>query len=152
LPLLETLGVPTVPFENIIYTAVSEPVFFWSGYDLAGMLELSHVLTEDTNYHLEGYTTATVTYDGDAAHDRDTFYSCVCSQSDAQDQRKVFVARDSFGQSMTPYLASAFQSVTFQHHRTLSRSQIEAAQPDIFIYEIVERSGLHTINCGLWNP
>lgn len=152
LPLLETLNVPTVPFENITCTAVSEPIFFWSGYDLADMLELSHVLTDDTNYQLEGYSSANVTYDGDATRDRDTFYGCVRSQSDAPDDREIFVVRDSFGQSMTPYLAAAFQNVTFQHHRTLSRSQIEAEQPDVFIYQIVERSALHTIHCGLWNP
>lgn len=152
LPLLETLNVPIVPFESITCTAINEPIFFWSGYDLADMLELSHVLTQDTNYRLEGYSSATVTYDGDATQDRDIFYSCVRTQSDAQDGRKVFVARDSFGQSMTPYLAAAFQNVIFQHHRTLSRSQIEAEQPDVLIYQIVERSALHTIHCGLWNP
>ena len=152
LPLLETLGIDTVSFESITCTPVNEPMFFWSGYDLAVMMGLSDVLTHDTNYHLDGYSSAAVTYDADGAQDRNAFYGTVYAQSDAPDTRTVFVARDSFGQAMTPYLAASFQNVIFQHHRTLSKSHVLQAQPDVFIYQIVERSGLHTIHCGLWKP
>ena len=152
LPLLEYLNVPTVPFADIICTKISEPMFFWSGYDLAEMMRLSDVLTQDTNYRLDGFSTAAVTYDADGAQDRDAFYGTIRTQSDATDSRNIFVARDSFGQAMTPYLASSFQNVTFQHHRTLSKSQVEQEQPDVLIYQIVERSGLHNIHCGLWKP
>lgn len=151
-PLLETLGITTAPFESITCTSVNEPMFFWSGYDLAEMMGLSRVLNQDINYHLEGFSPAAVTYDADGARDRDAFYGTICSRSDAADSRNIFVARDSFGQAMTPYLAAAFPNVTFQHHRTLSKSQVEQAQPDVFIYQIVERSGLHNIHCGLWKP
>lgn len=149
-PLLEALGKETISFDDLTYVQVNEPDFIWNGYDLANMLGMSSILDEDTNYQLSGYTDNEVIYEGDVANDPDAFMSYIRTYSDAEDLRKVFFARDSFGQAMTPYLACDFAEMYSVHLTYLTKAQIEEENPDIFIFEVVERSGLYGINANGW--
>ncbi|HJA93692.1 MAG TPA: hypothetical protein H9717_11375, partial [Candidatus Eisenbergiella merdipullorum] len=149
-PLLKSLGIKTNNFSNISYEQINEPIFFWNGYDLARMLGLSDVLNKDINYHLYGYSNNRVTYEGDARNNVEDFNGVVKTKSSAEDNRKVFLARDSFGESITPYLAAEFSEIYSVHRASLTKSQIDAERPDIFIFEAVEREGLGGLNVENW--
>lgn len=149
-PLLEALGVETTVFENISYEEVNEPDFFWNGYDLANMLGLSDVLDTDTNYRIAGYSENTVTYDGNVQNDKNAFSTFVRTYSDSSDTRKVFFARDSFGEAMTPFLAAEFGEIYSVHRSYMTKTQIFEEAPDIFIYEMVERGSFDGLAIQNW--
>lgn len=149
-PLLEALEVETTTFEDISYEAVNEPVFFWNGYDLANMLGLSDALDTDINYRISGYSENTVTYDGNVRSDRNAFSTFVRIYSDSSDTRKIFFARDSFGEAMTPYLAAEFGEIYSVYQSYMTKTQIYEEKPDIFIYEMVEREGFDGLAIQNW--
>ena len=149
-PLLGSLGVGTTAFEDISYEEVNEPDFFWNGYDLANMLGLSDVLDVDTNYHITGYSENTVTYDGNGQSDRNAFSTFVRTYSDSSDTRKVFFARDSFGEAMLPFLAAEFGEIYSVNRGYMTKTQIFEEEPDIFIYEVVERVGFDGLAIQSW--
>ena len=147
--LLRYLEADTVDFSRISYEAVNEPDFFWNGYDMANMLGLADVLDTDLNYHLIGYSDNAVTFDGNVREDVNTFEGVSISTSDSRDNRRVFFARDSFGEAMSPYLSAAFSYVYSPHRDCMTRTMIEEQHPDIFIYEFVEREGFD-VNVDTW--
>lgn len=53
---------------------------------------------------------------------------------------KLLMARDSFCSEMMPYIAEVFQECDFVHHRIFSFDMIDKYEPDVFVYEIIERS------------
>ena len=68
------------------------PLFSWNGYDLANMMGMTNVLTEDVNYIITGYSDADVTYVRDVPNDREAFTTFCRSYSNATDTRKVIFA------------------------------------------------------------
>ena len=140
IPLLESLKVSPVDFEDIEYTIVNEPDFIWGGYDEANMLGLARELNEDTNYILHGGALDYVRYQGDSRRNVDYYNGVIRTYSDIGDKRKVFLARDSFGEAITPYLGAAFSEVCSVKTADLYAGQIEMEKPDILVLEIVERS------------
>lgn len=150
-PLLEALGIEATAFEDISYEQINEPDFIWNGYDLANMLGLSDTLNTDTNYRITGYSKNTVTYDGNVQSDRNAFSTFVRIYSDSSDTRKVFFARDSFGEAMTPFLAAEFGEIYSVHQGYMTKTQIFEEEPDIFIYEMVERAGFDGVAIQNWN-
>ena len=88
----------------------------------------------DVNYRIEGYPTnnMSVLLADDATE--------LIYQSDAPDARRLFMVRDSFAGVMAPVLASSF-SYTYMPHWNgcFEQSMIDEQQPDIFVYEVVER-------------
>lgn len=150
-PLLESLDVNVSDFFSISYELVNEPVFYWNGYDMANMLGLSDVLNNDYNYNISGFSDNVVNYEGDTRNNVDDFNGAIRTTSDAADDRKVFFARDSYGEAMTQYLAQSFSEVYSVHRGSMTISQIEQENPDIFIYEVVERDAdLNGVNIGGW--
>lgn len=139
--LLEILGVESLDFESLSYTEVNEPDFFWIGYDEANMLGLSRILKNDINYQFSGLTIDGIIYEGDVKNNRDDFNNAVRTHNTGTDSRKVFLARDSFGEAITPFLAASFDEVYSVHYGSplFNSSQVESERPDIFIFEMVER-------------
>lgn len=138
-PLLTTLGVKTIAFDDLEYCQINEPDFSWNGYDEANMLGLTNVLDTDVNYHISNEAIETITYDGYVPDDIGAFNGLSRIHSGADDNRKIFFARDSFGEAITPYIAASFSEVYSIHRASMKRSQIDEEQPDIFIFEAVER-------------
>lgn len=147
--LLKYLGADIEDFSKISYEAVSEPDFLWNGYDMANMLGLADVLDTDLNYRLTRYSDNTVTFDGDVREDMSAFNGVSISTSDSRDSRRVFFARDSFGEAMSPYLSASFSYVYSPHRSCMTKTMIEEQNPDIFIYEFVERTGFD-VNADTW--
>ena len=131
--LLEELGVEVPRVEELTLT-----LYDFSGYDLAGMMNLrsyyENTRPSDVNYRIEGYPTnnMSVLLADDATE--------LIYQSDAPDARRLFMVRDSFAGVMAPVLASSF-SYTYMPHWNgcFEQSMIDEQQPDIFVYEVVER-------------
>ncbi|MCM1135927.1 MAG: hypothetical protein NC400_10175 [Clostridium sp.] len=152
IPLLNALGVKMKKFDEVSYEQINEPDFFWNGYDLSNMSGLSDILNEDINYHLYGYSEADVTYDGDVRSDVEAFYGSIRTYSNASDDRKIFLARDSFGEAISPYLAAGFKEMYSVSYDSMTKTQIEEENPDVFIYEMVERYGdYYRMNVDCWN-
>ena len=150
--LLEELKIPTKSFEQISWEEVNDPIFKWNGYDMANMLGLTGYLNQDYNYRLKGYSSNTVTYDGSVYENLEDFNGDIRSYSNAGDKRKLYFCRDSFGESMSPYLAAAFEEMYSISMYSMTKTSIEQEQPDIFVYEIVERNGLGMIDVRRWEP
>jgi len=150
MPLLSELGHNPVSLDSIDYTEVNKPDFLFNGYDLSNMLGLSDILNKDINYDITGYTRNDVTYEGDASQNRDDFNGYMRTYSSSEDSRKIFLARDSFGEAITPFLAAEFSEMYSVHKESLTLSQFEAEQPDIFIWQGVERAGMSLLNVEEW--
>ncbi len=139
-PLLKALDVEPIPFDDLDYYEVNKPDFSWNGYDEANMLGLTNILDNDTNYHISNKAIESIRYDGYVPDDKDAFSSLSRVYSDAQDDRKIFLVRDSFGEAITPYIAASFSELYSIHRESLKCSQIDEEMPDIFIFEAVERN------------
>lgn len=148
--LLEALGESLVTMEEMICQQVNLPPFDWNGYDLANMLGLSAVLTEDIGYEITGYSENQVTWSSDIREDSEGFYTFYRSKSDASDVRKIFFQRDSFGSAMLPYIATCFGEVYSPHNDFFNMEQLEQEKPDIYILEIVERGNLLQLLENSW--
>ena len=123
---------------------------FWNGYDLANMLGLNEYLDEDVNFHITGYSDHEAVFEGRASESAEIFFGDTRSHSNAEDERKVFFVRDSFGEAMTPYLGAAFQEMYSVDWDAMTKTTIEQEKPDILIYEVVERYGLGGLNIENW--
>lgn len=149
-PLISTLGKEVKGLDEVTYTQVNKSDFIFNGYDLANMLALSDVLDEDINYEFEGYSDSVVSYIGDASLSRDDFNNSMRTFSNSTDTRKVFLARDSFGQAITPFLAAEFSEMFSVHKESATRALLEEEQPDIFIWQGVERGRTTFLNIEEW--
>ena len=96
---------------------------------------------QDTMYEyplkVNGYkpdVTATLTSEEDSAEAKLMSYV-----SDAPDQRKLLMIKDSFCYSMLPFLSKDFGETLFTTDSTLAKELIAERQPDIVVLEIVER-------------
>lgn len=131
--LLEELGVAVPEVEELTLTPST-----FSGYDLAGMMNLRNYyeknMPSDVNYNISGYPTnnMSVLFADDATE--------LIYQSDSPDRRRLFLVRDSFAGLMAPVLASSFAYTYMPHwNGCFEQSMIDEQQPDIFVYEVVER-------------
>lgn len=139
-PLLSALNVKSIEYKDVFFYPINKPDFIWNGYDEANMLGLASVLNEDVNYLVSNEMIDNIKYDGFVPDDVEAFNNLSKIYSGADDHRKVFLARDSFGEAITPYIAASFSEVYSRHRGSLTRSQIDEERPDIFIFEAVERS------------
>lgn len=131
--LLAELGIEMPPAEEITFTPDN-----YSGYDLARMMNLQRYYEEhkpeETNYIVTGYdghNLQAVSVDDATA---------MIYRSDAPDERKLFMVRDSFAAGMAGPLVSSFQNTYMAHwNGFFEQSMIEEQEPDIFVLEVVER-------------
>ena len=151
IPLIESLGAQYIRFDDLRIKEISEPEFYWNGFDEANMLGLSDVLKNDVNYQIQNKDIDNVKYVGDVAHNAEDFNGRIRTYSTKGDKRKIFLNRDSFGEAITPFLASAFREIYSVNRCSFTKGQIKEEKPDIFIFEIVERSiNIDTFNHNNW--
>ena len=102
--------------------------------DLAAMLNLSKQLQNtDFKYNVEGYNNHQMECLG---YDFNTVFSY---QAKNADSRKIYVIRDSFSTAMSQYIGSQFNESYFRHAGTYSYDDLIVQNPDIVVYEVVER-------------
>ena len=129
--LLKELGIdmPDILSDDITITKGEN-----AAGDLAGMLNLTKQLQNtDHGYIVEGY-------DDHKAECMEWDFSTVYSyQATNADPRKLYVIRDSFSTAMAPYLGSQFNESCFRHVGTYSYDDLAAENPDVVVFERVER-------------
>lgn len=103
--------------------------------DLSAMLNLkSQLKFADKEYFITGYNThgmKNIEWD----FDNMISYSAINA-----DPRTIYVERDSFSSNMSSYIGSQFNNTYLRHKRTYSYDDFDYCNPDIFVYETVERN------------
>ncbi len=104
--------------------------------DLAQMLYLSKQMKGvDHNYEVSGYDSHQMQI---TAYD---FSAAITAEADeTADLRRLYVIRDSFSTAMVPFVGSQFQSTCFRHLSTYTFDDLINYEPDIVVYELVERN------------
>ena len=102
--------------------------------DLAGMLNLNKQLSHnDYQYTVEGYN----------KHNMETidwnFQETFIYRSSNADPRKIYVIRDSFSTALAQYIGSQFNESYLRHGNTYTYDDLLSQDPDIVVYETVER-------------
>ncbi|MBQ9611692.1 MAG: hypothetical protein IJV14_03750 [Lachnospiraceae bacterium] len=120
-------------------SAQSGPMFRWNGFDLVNMMGLEGIITEDHSWKIENCPETTVSYETKDASGYDAFYTYARASSDARDDRKVLMIRDSFGTAILPYLGACFREVYSPYSAYYRMDMLETERPDIVILEFVER-------------
>ncbi len=126
--LADELGIPMPALDRLTVTE-TEPTIC----DLADMLNLRDALNTDRDYVISGYDKYHLTTD---RHDLTGSYVYHC---EGGDDRKLFMLRDSFADAMDDFLASQFRSSCMVHYSSYSHQLAMQEEPDIFVYETVER-------------
>lgn len=129
--LLLELGIemPDILSDDITVTKTND-----RAGDLAGMLNLTKQLQKtDSDYSVEGY-------DNHRMENVEWEFSTIFSYKAVNaDPRTIYVIRDSFSTAMAPYIGSQFSETYLRHNGTYSYEELEALDPDIVVYEAVER-------------
>ena len=130
--LLHELGIdmPAIGDDSLSIQPVSNQFA-----DLANYLNLGSELNTEKDYSITGYESHNpVTV-------KDEFFGEWSFKCDATaDSRKLLMARDSFCTAMITVIASQFRESCMIHHDGFSDDMIEKYEPDIFVYELVERN------------
>ncbi|MBR0519465.1 hypothetical protein IJJ97_06710 [bacterium] len=103
------------------------------GYDLAKLVGMQDFLKEPYKFEVSKYENYPVT-GGMASANEISRYSC-----EGVKTGKLFMIRDSFGESMAPVLGSAFRNSSVMLYYYFDKKFIDVEKPDIFIYEVAER-------------
>lgn len=126
----EELGHPMPDISTLRITTAAPP-----RYDLATMLHLGGLLTDDPNYIVNDFTLNKVTteYNDDRTEFRST------NESANADPRKVFIIGDSYSTMMEQYIACNFSETYLNFYYNYTPEMLEREKPDVVIYETVER-------------
>lgn len=109
------------------------------GGDLASMMNLDGYLKASIRYSVSGYSEH-------AADLVESDSKVARYKTMGQDDRKVLVIRDSFAGAMAPILTSKFDDTLLLHCSSYDKSVLDEEQPDIVVYETVERYLAELIN------
>lgn len=104
--------------------------------DLAIMLNMSDEFSGDKYYLVDDYKNNISVNLVDASDDG---YLHVYN-SNAEDKRTIMVIRDSYGEALRDYLSKDFKTSVYIHRAAFNQEFIDIYQPDIVIYEVVERA------------
>ena len=107
-------------------------------YDLARMLHLQDILTEDPAPIVSGYTDRT--YESQMSGEGAEIMihgSCASPEANA---RKLLLIGDSYGTFMFRFLATEFAQTTYCHYSQYHRDVLEAEKPQEVVFELVERN------------
>ncbi len=102
--------------------------------DLAGLLNLGDALkATDRKYEVTGYDT----------HGRELLewetLEMIRYRAPGADPRRFYMIRDSFATSMAPHIGSCFSECYLRQVKTYTGADLMAADPDVVVYETVER-------------
>ncbi len=106
--------------------------------DLAIMLNLGDYFSDDDYYFVKNYKPEVTAVLVDEGEERGVNYKVY--ESDAPDERTLMVVRDSYGEYLYDTLPKDFQNVIFVHRDIFDESYIEKYQPDLVMFEVVERA------------
>ena len=113
--------------------------------DLAGLLNQKRILTKmERGFSLSGYDTHNL----DVLQAEQFFAVVFRSEAQNADPRKIYINGDSFLTYMERVIGSQFNSAYMRHKDFYSYDIFQEKDPDIFVYETVERhvDGLLTFN------
>ncbi len=130
--LLKELG---VDFPDITSNGITIRKGDQTAGDLAGMLNLTDCMRKyDFEYTVTGYDVHNMQ---NTAYD---FNEVISYTAQGADPRRVYIYRDSFASAMAPYIGSQFDEVWMRKANSYSYEDFDAFAPDVFVYEVVERS------------
>ena len=102
--------------------------------DLAGMLNLNDQMEQaDWEYEVTGYG------ERDVEKLEDDFFQRIVCRTTGADPRRIYVIRDSFFISMTPYVSARFDDCCYRHITSYTPEDFDAFDPDVVVMECVER-------------
>lgn len=102
--------------------------------DLVSMTGLNNCFrNKDIEYKVNGYNNHNV------IKDNDDFYGTILLHAENADSRRLYVIRDSFASYMAEYLGSQFSYTYMRHRKTYTYQDLVEQNPDIVVYETVER-------------
>jgi hypothetical protein len=102
--------------------------------DLAGMLHLNNQLSsKDREYTIKGLN------QHDYKCTEGDFFGMCSFQSQNADPRTIYVIRDSYASHMAGYIGSQFSNSYLRHESSYSYGDLISHDPDIVVYETVER-------------
>lgn len=128
--LLKELGIETKPLKDLTITKKDHHIG-----DLSKILGLvDEFKSKDYNYLLSGYSSNKVKT---KQYSEFEVYSFSTQNADP---RKIYIWRDSFTEAMAPYIAANFNESYMRHFNTYSYEDLEKQDPDIIVYEVVERN------------
>lgn len=107
---------------------------YWQ--DLAAASSTYNIFPQQPFYTVEGYTdNISAVQNTLLSNENIDVYT-----SDAQNDSKILMLRDSFGTAIMPYIANTFKDSIFVHINAFDENTIQNAKPDIFVLELVERN------------
>lgn len=115
-----------------------------SNGDLTNMLNIS-MSDGDIDYEISGISplnTESIKWD---------FLTEFIYSTPGADQRRLFVCRDSYATAMAPSLATQFENSLWVHNSMFNQQQMIDYNPNIFVYETVERYENSLLNFKLGN-
>lgn len=129
-------GKDIVPWSQEVFPVAPQQI--GKTYDLAMMVGLPHLLDSDRDAKYM------VNYRPDVKFEYHTLESysdidTMVYKSDAVDNRNVMMICDSFGNLNMPYIAKEFANSSCIHYNHYTKGFIETQQPDIVIFQFVER-------------
>lgn len=127
--LLSELGIELPDIKELNISREGTPVC-----DLADMMNMHDQLNTDTDIILTGYDNENI------SAEKWDFFGEVIYHNPAADSRKIFIKRDSYATAMTQYIGPQFAESYMIHKNNYSQELIDKHNPDIFVYETVERS------------
>jgi hypothetical protein len=102
--------------------------------DLAKLLNLTNQLkSTDWNYSIGGYDNHQM-----EVIEQD-FFNVYAYKAINADSRKLYMIRDSFGSNISWYVGSQFNESYMRHYQTYTYDDLSSQDPDIVVYEVVER-------------
>jgi hypothetical protein len=103
--------------------------------DLAKLIHLGQVLTNDDGSMLVGYSPYDVREDVLPEKTELRFNNA----NGNGDPRKVYIIGDSYSTMMAPYIAGNFNETVMDYYYVYDPSKLDTEKPDIVIYETLER-------------
>ena len=127
--LVEAMGFGFVDLSEVEIKTID-----YEDYDLARLLHLQKILTDDEYYVLTGYTPHDMIMETE---------DDITIRYDTQDYtapgQKLFVIGDSFSTHLTPYVACHFLKATSTFYYSYTHEMLLEEQPTVVVYEAVER-------------
>lgn len=138
--LLKELGIDMPDIDRVEISDIRG-----AGGDLSDALNLSAIFrTFDREYRVSGYD------DHDAEKLQDDFLTVMEYKATGADNRSIYVFRDSYCSYMAGYIGSQFNNSYFRHFSTYTYEDFLKQDPDIFVYEKVERYLSDLVNFSIW--
>ena len=140
--LLKELGIDDMPAVYSDEITIKDEGEY--GGDLAGLIGLENQLKHyDREYSLSGYNRHDVEntqweYSGMAEY-----------HAKNADPRTLYVIRDSYSSAMAEYLGSQFNNTYLRHKDTYSYDDLVAHDPDIVVYQVVERYKVQLLSISI---